>query len=174
MASSAPAQSPDPKQGEGYVSRAPEPQTTKGIERARLSKKVHSKRPRVLFKTAGLHGSVKKPYFRRYKDSMREMRYGRPAKRTIGYLMMPKVPKSDKKDRNIKEQEQDPTEDMSDDGEDRGPDGPGSAYYDPVYELAKKVAAHAGREEVEEEDYEVLRKVYGYYERIQAIWADLS
>lgn len=74
MASNVPVQSPDLKQGEGNVNRAPEPQTTistaNGIERHRVFKKVRSKKPRVLFKTAGLHGTVKTPYIRRYKDNI--------------------------------------------------------------------------------------------------------
>ncbi|KAK8060969.1 hypothetical protein PG996_010899 [Apiospora saccharicola] len=135
MASNAPAQSPDQKQGEGNVNRKTEPQTTasstRGIKRNPLWKKVHSKRPGVVFKTLGLHGSFQKPYFRRYKESMREMRYGRFAKGDIGYLMMPKkTSKSDEKEYHIEEQEQDPTEDMSEDGD----DDHGSASHDPLYE----------------------------------------
>ncbi|KAK7957656.1 hypothetical protein PG988_012504 [Apiospora saccharicola] len=79
--------------------------------------------------------------------------------------MPKKTSKSDEKEYHIEEQEQDPTEDISEDGD----DDHGSASHDPLYELSKKVAAHAGRKEVQEEDYEVLRKVYGCYQRIQGI-----
>ncbi|KAK8043242.1 hypothetical protein PG994_013725 [Apiospora phragmitis] len=178
MATNAPVQSPDQQQGEGKLSHRTEPETrappSSRFERRGWLKKVRSKKKRFVFRTAGLRGSIEKPGILRCKDSMRDLKYRRTVKRNIGYLMMPKTPKSDE-DRDIEEQEQEPTQATSDDEVNGCPNGRGVSSHDPLYKLganfsssvAQKVAAHAGRKEVREEDFEVLRKVYFCFDRIQ-------